>query len=192
MDSVETAIDVFDMHDLILTMRDLATSLLRDPIEADILVRRAMHRVKRLDLKDPFGGEDSRNFLRDLVVRRCLEHLELVARAAAYVGATEDDDDGDDIDDEWAGESDSGETTIFGEKAAYRRLRDLSPVHVSKTKGEHHGQHENRYRRIYRLPAGGSNAHHGNGEQQQSRYEGRPGDVVSGAHHRAHNLLPAD
>jgi hypothetical protein len=122
MNSIERLNHLPETHDLIVSMRDLATSLAGDPMLGDAIMRRALFKLQREYPKRELDTAETRDWLSDCVIRDCL------ARSGCVACAALDDEDGDDDDvdededdvDELAGEQEpeSDDETIVGDQAA--------------------------------------------------------------------------
>ena len=62
-----------ELHDILVRVRDFATSLLGDPTQGDRAVRRAMRGLRRFDPKRELRGRELEDWLNDCVVDLCAE-----------------------------------------------------------------------------------------------------------------------
>jgi hypothetical protein len=89
-----------ELRDILVRVRDFATSLLGDPTQGDRAVRRAMRRLRRFDPKRELRGRDLEDWLNDCVVGLCAEaYFPESAARLAWVDPCEWDDCGDADDD---------------------------------------------------------------------------------------------
>jgi hypothetical protein len=111
MDSVKTARDVSNMHELTVSTRDLATSFVGDPIQGEAIVQRALRWLRREHRAHELDMARTRDFLEDRVAYECLKRSGCAGCVDEYetwdaTSPTEDDphedesEDDSDLDDE--------------------------------------------------------------------------------------------
>jgi hypothetical protein len=124
MNAIERQPQLPEMFDLVVTVRDLATSLTGDPMQGDAIMRRALRDLRKDDPKRQVRGEEAREWLTACIVGLCLEHSGCLRCADDEYEDRSDDSDSEDDNDveesELRGETEpeSGDETIFGDEAA--------------------------------------------------------------------------